>query len=270
MQEASLFIRSYFGHPAGVIALVVFVALALIGLLGPIFIEENTELLLRHESTSLFLVGARAPVLVTVLVVLVSSLVGIMLGTVYSFANVWTRLATRAVADALLVLPVFAIAWFAIWQVDRDWRSYSMGLLIALVACAPMIMTIGRALGRKIPSGSIRMDDIVPGDGTLQSERILDLMLSTTSAAKYVAVFAILFSFTLDALFGFSMYGWGATFEYAWDRMLFLELDAMWILPAVGTTLLAISSHLILGTAEKILQGRADELTADRSQANPA
>ncbi len=256
-------VRGYMKSPVGLVALAVLLGIVVLAAVGPYMTTDEITFPYIYSSTDLFLEGAGPLVTVSIIVGLVSAVLGVIVGVLAGlFRPLYLDSVFAGAAQGLLAIPLVAIAGvftFATVTYDESGLSVAQGMAYAAAGPVALLVLHGFVSSRKV---------LGPGaKGAPSSSRASRHWPAVASWAlgglKYVVPMSAIAVFATDAL-GLSWLGsWGRAIDIAYS--FHMELTGGWeeyVLPSfVGMFLLVGSTFLVLDTLERVVrtecQGRA-------------
>ena len=238
--------REYRKSASGLIALCVFLALGIMAIVGPMVVKTESGSLgaSNPDSVSYFVQGGREHYFVVFLTVLMSTVLGVVVGVTSLEAKVLDRV-LMLLADAFLILPLLplVLAVVAIRFYGNP-GVLQIAFLFSVVMWAPIAMIVrDRAKSSREASRS-----------RYKSPDAVWLHLrDALTVGKFVAVISTLALTFLELGTLYYPRSWGAAIglEYQYRGLTELSLD--WILPVCGIVLLGMSFYKVLEHLERTL-----------------
>lgn len=239
--------HEYRKSASGLIALCVFLALGIMAIVGPIVVKLDFGALLYAsdpDPVAYFVQGGREHYFVVFLTVLMSTVLGVVVGVIALEAKVFDRI-LMLLADAFLMLPLLPLVFAVVMT-----RFYGnpgilqIALLFSIVMWAPIAMIVrDRAKSSKEASRS-----------RYKSPDAVWLHLrDALSVGKFVAVISAVALTFLELIALYYPRSWGAAIEWEYSHDGFPELSLDWILPVCGIVLLGMSFYKVLEHLERAL-----------------
>jgi peptide/nickel transport system permease protein len=238
--------QEYGKSASGLIALCVFLALGVMAVVGPMVVKIDSGALgaSNPDPVAYFVQGGRDLYLVVFLTVLMSTVLGVVVGVISLEARVLDRILMLLV-DAFLILPLLPLAMAAAMNGFYSNPSIlQIALLVSIVSWAPIAMIVReRAKSSRQASRS-----------RYKSPDAVWLHLrDAISVGKLVAVISVLALTFLELFAPYNLHSWGAAIEWEYGHVGFRELSLYWILPVCGIVLLGVSFYKVLEHLERAL-----------------
>jgi len=238
--------QEYKKSASGLIALCVFLALGIIAIVGPMVVKLDYGALGSSDPdpVAYFVQGGREHYFVVFLTVLMSTVLGVVIGVISLDAKVLDRI-LMLLADAFLILPLLPLVLAVIMT-----RFYGnpgvlqIALLLSIVLWAPIAMIVrDRTKSSKEASRS-----------RYKSPDAVWLHLrDALSVGKFVAVISALALTFLEMGALYYPHSWGAAIEWEYMYRGLSDLSLEWILPVCGIVLLGMSFYKVLEHLERAL-----------------
>jgi peptide/nickel transport system permease protein len=238
--------QEYRKSASGLIALCMFLALGVIAIVGPMVVKSDFGALGASDPdpVAVFVQGGRELYLVVFLTVLMSTVLGIVVGVISLEAKVLDRI-LMLLADAFLVLPLLPLTVAV--AITASYFSPSIlqiVLLFSLVMWAPIAIIV-RDRGKSSREAS---------RSRYKSSDALWLHLrDALSVGKFVAVISTIALTFLGLFWLYYPRSWGAALQWQYNHRGFLDLNLSWILPVCGIALLGMSFYKVLEHLERAL-----------------
>jgi len=238
--------QEYRKSTSGLIALCVFLALGIMAIIGPMVVKTDFGALGASDPdpVAYFVQGGREHYFVAFLTVLMSTILGAVVGVISLEAKVLDRILVL-LADAFLVLPLLPLALVVVMtKFYFNPSVLQIALLFSIVMWAPIAIIVR---DRAKPSKEGSRSRYKPPDA--MSLHLRDAL----SVGKFVAVISTV---TLTFLELFTLHyphSWGAAMEWEYQHSGLLELNLFWILPVCGIVLLGMSFYKVLEHLERAL-----------------
>ncbi|MCX6657411.1 MAG: hypothetical protein NTY62_01800 [Euryarchaeota archaeon] len=238
--------QEYRKSASGLIALCVFLALGIIAIVGPMVVKLDFGSLGASDPdpVAYFVQGGREHYFVVFLTVLMSTILGAVVGVISLEAKVLDRI-LMLLADAFLILPLLPLVLAVVMT-----RFYGnpgvlqIALLLSIVMWAPIAMIVRDRTKSSRGASNSRYKS---------PDAVWLHLRDALSVGKFVAVISAL---ALTFLELFALYyprSWGAALEWEYQYMGFRELSLYWILPVCGIVLLGMSFYKVLEHLERAL-----------------
>jgi peptide/nickel transport system permease protein len=238
--------QEYRKSASGLIALCVFLALGIMAIVGPMVVKTDFGALGASDpdSVAYFVQGGREFFLFVFLTVLMSTVIGVLVGVISLETKVLDR-TLMMLADAFLIIPLLPLTVAA--EANGFYANPSVlkiALLLSIVLWAPIAMIVrDRAKSSREASRS-----------RYKSPDAVWLHLrDALSVGKFVAVISTLALAFLELFALYYPHSWGAALEWEYEHSGFLELNLFWILPVCGIVLLGMSFYKVLEHLEGAL-----------------
>jgi len=238
--------HEYRKSASGLIALCVFLALGIMAIVGPMVVKLDFGALGASDPdpVAYFVQGGREHYFVVFLTVLMSTVLGVVVGVIALEAKVLDRI-LMLLADAFLILPLLPLVFAVVMT-----RFYGnpgilqIALLFSIVMWAPIAMIVrDRAKSSREASRS-----------RYKSPDAVWLHLrDALSVGKFVAVISAVALTFLELTALYYPRSWGAVIEWEYSHDGFPELSLDWILPVCGIVLLGMSFYKVLEHLERAL-----------------
>lgn len=238
--------QEYSKSASGLIALCVFLVLGIMAIVGPMVVKLDFGALgaSNPDPVAYFVQGGREHYFVVFLTVLMSTVLGVVVGVIALEAKVLDRI-LMLLADAFLILPLLPLVFAVVMT-----RFYGnpgilqIALLFSIVMWAPIAMIVrNRAKSsREASRSSYKSPDAV----------WLHLR-DALSVGKFVAVISAVGLTFLELTALYYPRSWGAALEWEYSHDGFPELSLNWILPVCGIVLLGMSFYKVLEHLERAL-----------------
>ena len=265
LSEVKWFASAYLRNVTGIVGLILFVAMAILALVGPMvgepFVVDYDQPSDEPDPVSQFLIGSRDPFLQILAVVVLSMAIGFgvaILTLPFGKFNYPVIL----VAECFLVFPIVVIIYMALLvRMSPEHWSWTIVLSTVLVTWAPVALVVLRR--------TRKMDETYRAKRPTETgiARYKGLVIAGTrntlpcavASLKYVAVIGMM------SILAYQYYSWwGGPDESSWGGMIghtlqytrFLEFDLWWILPLVGVVVMLSAFYLVLQAAQDILEKR--------------
>ena len=231
--------QEYRKSASGLVTLCVFLALGIMAIVGPMVVKLDPGSLGASDPdpVAYFVQGGREHYIVVFLTVLMSTILGAVVGVISLEAKVLDRI-LMLLADAFLVLPLLPLVLAVVMT-----RFYGnpgvlqIALLLSIVMWAPIAMIVRDRTKSSRGASKSRYES---------PEAVWLHLRDALSVGKFVAVISTL---ALTFLELFTLYyprSWGAALEWEYQYMGFSELSLYWILPVCGIVLLGMSFYKVL------------------------
>ena len=238
--------QEYRKSASGLIALCVFLALGIMAIVGPMVVKLDFGALGASDPdpVAYFVQGGREHYFVVFLTVLMSTVLGVVVGVISLEAKVLDRI-LMLLADAFLILPLLPLVLAVVMT-----RFYGnpgvlqIALLFSIVTWAPIAMVVrDRAKSSREASRS----------GYKSPDAVWLHMRDALSVGKFVAVISALALTFLELGALYYPHSWGAAIEWEYLYRGLSELSLDWILPVCGIVLLGMSFYKVLEYLERAL-----------------
>jgi ABC-type dipeptide/oligopeptide/nickel transport system permease component len=238
--------QEYRKSASGLIALCVFLALGIMAIVGPMVVKLDFGALGASDPdpVAYFVQGGREHYFVVFLTVLMSTVLGVVVGVISLEAKVLDRI-LMLLADAFLILPLLPLVLAVVMT-----RFYGnpgvlqIALLFSIVTWAPIAMVVrDRAKSSREASRS----------GYKSPDAVWLHMRDALSVGKFVAVISALALTFLELGALYYPHSWGAAIEWEYLYRGLSELSLDWILPVCGIVLLGMSFYKVLEHLERAL-----------------
>jgi peptide/nickel transport system permease protein len=238
--------QEYRKSASGLIALCVFLALGIMAIVGPMVVKLDFGALGASDPdpVAFFVQGGREHYFVVFLTVLMSTVLGVVVGAISLEAKVLDRI-LMLLADAFLIIPLLPLVLAVVMT-----RFYGnpgvlqIALLLSIVMWAPIAMIVrDRA---KSSSEASRSRYKSPDAMWLH-------MRDALSVGKFVAVISALALTFLELGTLYYPHSWGAAIEWEYLYRGLSELSLDWVLPVCGIVLLGMSFYKVLECLERAL-----------------
>jgi peptide/nickel transport system permease protein len=238
--------QEYRKSASGLIALCVFLALGIMAIVGPMVVKLDfgTPGASDPDPVAYFVQGGREHYFVVFLTVLMSTILGAVVGVISLEAKVLDRI-LMLLADAFLILPLMPLVLAVV--VTRFYANPSVlqiALLFSIVMWAPIAMIVRDRT--KSSRGASRSRYKSPDAVWLHLRDAL-------SVGKFVAVISTLALTFLELGALYYPRSWGAAIEWEYQYRGLSELNLDWILPVFGIVLLGMSFYKVLEHLERAL-----------------
>lgn len=238
--------QEYRKSASGLIALCVFLALGIMAIVGPMVVKIESGSLGASDPdpVAYFVQGGREHYFVVFLTVLMSTILGAVVGVTSLEAKVLDRI-LMLLADAFLILPLLPLVLAVVMtRFYPNPNVLQIALLLSVVMWAPIAMIVrDRAKSSREASRS-----------RYKSPDAVWLHLrDALTVGKFVAVISTLALTFLELGTLYYPRSWGAAIvlEYQYRGLTELSLD--WILPVCGIVLLGMSFYKVLEHLERAL-----------------
>jgi len=245
----------YIRSPVGVLALVIFISMVVIAIIGPSMYSYSAISWFQGDIWRGFLDGAGAPVLAVVIVSIMVGAIGVFGGLLSGFVGRSLSYPVALLADFALAMPFLAMIGFramADGTVNLFWTLFTLGFYAS--AAAIFIVRDGVLMSkRRIQSSNPQFK----GTGAMRI-RLVSLLPATLARTMYVVKFAVVAAIgtvIVSDFLGFSDWGsWGSIESDAFEQSVFLTGDWGWVLlPSICIFLTTFSSYLMFDKLERIL-----------------
>jgi peptide/nickel transport system permease protein len=238
--------QEYKKSAGGLIALCVFLALGIMAIVGPMVVRLDSGLLgaSNPDPVAYFVQGGREHYFVVFLTVLMSTILGAVVGVISLEAKVLDRI-LMLLADAFLILPLLPLVLAVV--MTRFYGNPSVlqiALLLSVVMWAPIAMIVRDRT--KSSRGASKSRYKSPDAVWLHFRDAL-------SVGKFVAVISALALTFLELGALYYPRSWGAAIEWEYLYRGLSELSLDWILPVCGIVLLGMSFYKVLEHLERAL-----------------
>jgi ABC-type dipeptide/oligopeptide/nickel transport system permease component len=238
--------QEYRKSASGLIALCVFLALGIMAIVGPMVVKLDYGALGASDPDPVahFVQGGREHYFVVFLTVLMSTVLGVVVGVISLEAKVLDRI-LMLLADAFLILPLLPLVVAVV--VTRFYANPSVlqtALLLSVVMWAPIAMIVRDRT--KSSRGAARSRYKSPDAVWLHLRDAL-------SVGKFVAVISTLALTFLELVVLYYPHSWGAAIEWEYMYRGLTEISLDWILPVCGIVLLGMSFYKVLEHLERAL-----------------
>jgi peptide/nickel transport system permease protein len=238
--------QEYRKSASGLIALCVFLALGIMAIVGPMVVKLDFGALDASDPdpVAYFVQGGREHYFVVLLTVLMSTVLGVVVGVIALEAKVLDRI-LMLLADAFLMLPLLPLVFAVVMT-----RFYGnpgilqIALLFSIVMWAPIAMIVRERAKSSREASRSRYKS--PGAVWLHLRDAL-------SVGKFVAVISAVALTFLELIALYYPRSWGAAIEWEYSHDGFPELSLDWILPVCGIVLLGMSFYKVLEHLERAL-----------------
>lgn len=238
--------QEYRKSASGLIALCVFLALGIMAIVGPMVVKLDFGALYASDPdpVAYFVQGGREHYFVVFLTVLMSTVLGVVVGVISLEAKVLDRI-LMLLADAFLILPLLPLVLGVV--IARFYPNPSVlqiSLLLSIVMWAPIAMIVR---DRTKSSREASRSRYKSPDGVWLHLR------DALSVGKFVAVISAVALTFLELIALYYPRSWGAVIEWEYTHDGFPELSLDWILPVCGIVLLGMSFYKVLEHLERAL-----------------
>lgn len=254
--------KDYMRNSVGVISLAVFIAIAVLAVVGPWLSSDEVVYdppYLMKSSTDLFLDGAYAPVFIPLLAGLLGSLIGIVLGTFAGYSGPYADGIVIAIMQGIIAIPFLGLAVIVLVT-----RTHEGHLDVALACSMPIIALVTLLSFHGFVSARNRV--AAASEGTSRITKLIYSLPATVSwtlsGLKYGMTMTVVAVFVFDFFRVTNFSSWGSAFYIAVSYSFIyepIEWDYI-LLPLIGMALLIGSLFLMLDTADRIVRKRFSEL----------
>jgi len=245
----------YLRSPVGVLALAIFISMAIIAIVGPSMYGYSPISWFQGDIWRGFLDGAGAPVLAVVIVAIMVGLIGVFGGLLSGFVGRVLSYPVALLADFALAMPFVAMVGFramADGPVNLYWTLFILGFYAS--AAAIFVVRDGVMMSkRRFQSSNPQFKGA--GATGIRLGSLLPATLARTMFVVKFAVVAAIGTVIASDFLGFSSWGsWGSMESDAFQYSVFLTGDWGWVLPPfICIFLTTFSSYLMFDKLERIL-----------------
>ena len=258
--------KDYRRSPVGVVSLAVFIGMIALAVAGPWFSSDEITGPIgitpwTRPSIDLFLDGATAFVVISILVGLIASLAGMTFGIVAGCTRPYADVIVMAIMQGLISIPFIGL--FILLRMAR-WHVFDVGYLNAALACSIPIIALVTLLSFH---GFVSSRSCVAA-ATVGASKGIRLIHSGPAVAswalsglKYGIPLTVVTVFVCDFFSLTHFRSWGDAFSVAVGFYPYASIAWEYILPPIiGSALLIGSIFLMLDTTERIVRTRFSEL----------
>jgi peptide/nickel transport system permease protein len=243
--------HAYKDSTSGLIALGVFLALGIMAIVGPMIVDSDytTVGARRPDAVSLFVQGGREPFTVAFLTVLISTVLGLVVGILALMARVLDNM-LMVLANAFLAVPLLPLTLIVAITIDLRVNPsiHTVVLLISTVMWAPVAMIVRNRANAAADASN---------ETTIRTYRSHDALWlhirDALSVGKFVAVIGVLTLTFLEFFYMAFHHSWGFAIGWTYFHAGFMNLSLDWILPVTGIVLLGVSFYKVLEHLERAL-----------------
>jgi peptide/nickel transport system permease protein len=254
-------VKEYLRSPVGVLSLLVFIAIAVLAMVGPWLSSGEIVSVPAYQmksSADLFLDGASALVAIPVLAGLIGSLIGMALGTIAGYSRPYADGIVMAIMQGVIAIPFLGLV-----VIMRVTRSYGEYFDVALACSVPIIalVTLLSFHGFVSSRSHVAATECSASKWTKFLHSAPAVGSWALSGLKYGMSITVVTVFVCDfwRLTNFS--SWGYAFRMAVNYSFYEPIEWEYILPPlIGSALLIGSIFLILDTIERVIRTRFSEL----------